>query len=65
MSERPTLIVCGACGRVRGEARGWDTSCATHAIEVWADSVVRDGGLVTKADATGRILEPQERWPSP
>lgn len=40
MSDRATVWICSACGRL-AEARRFfrDTSCATNAVECYADSV--------------------------
>lgn len=54
-----TIFVCAACGKRShdryGERvidRGWDVSCATHAVEVYADSVTLDqSGRVAGAKA--------------
>lgn len=64
MTDTSTAIVCGACGRIQGEHAGWDESCAMHAIEVHRSSIVRnDRGHVVSAEATGRRLKTEERWP--
>jgi hypothetical protein len=57
------LIVCSACGRVKGRHSGWDESCAMKAEEVWADSVdYDDSGRVLSAVSTGRHLSWPDRW---
>lgn len=47
------MIVCGACGKVKGEHSGWDSSCDTWQVEVDPDTVEREsaGGRVMKASA--------------
>jgi hypothetical protein len=57
MTNRPTIWICGACGR-EGESREalWkaDSSCGYWAVEVYVDSVGRDPtGRVCRASAVG------------
>jgi len=36
-----TVQVCMACGKIKGEHRGWDVSCELHSHEFDVDQIVR------------------------
>ncbi len=48
MMGREVVWMCAACGRVNKDRMSvGDESCYLHSVQVYADSIVRDGVTVT------------------
>lgn len=61
---KPTVFVCGACGKV-GETRRTvgDESCYLHAVEVWRSSIVLEGDW--PRSRVVRAMAATEPWVEP
>ena len=47
----PMICVCTACGKIKGEHRGWDVSCEIHSYEVPDESWIARDPVTTRVIA--------------